>query len=58
MMMLIDMTRELSPLLMGFNVVLVISGLGLVAASVGTAWMRKLSRPRLTLQRPALAGAR
>jgi len=57
-MMIIDMTRELSPLLMGLDVALVISGLGLVAASVGTAWTRRFSRPRLAIRRPALAGAR
>ncbi|MEO8602246.1 MAG: hypothetical protein ABI629_06700 [bacterium] len=57
-MMLIDMTRELSPILMGFDVALVISAIGLIASAVGTDWSRKLTRPRLTLQRPALAGAR
>jgi len=56
--MMIDMTRELAPLLMGINAALIVSGLGVVAASLGTGWTRNLRRPQLTLHRPALAGAR
>jgi hypothetical protein len=57
-MMTIDMTRELAPLLLGLDAALIVSGLGLVAASLGTVWTRSLRRPQLTLHRPALAGAR
>ena len=57
-MMMLDMTRELSPLLMGLDATLVISALGILSAGVGALWTRRMPRPRLTLQRPALAGAR
>ncbi|MGH9423819.1 MAG: hypothetical protein ACRD3J_27840 [Thermoanaerobaculia bacterium] len=56
--MMIDMTRELAPLLIGLNAALIVSGLGVVAASLGTVWMRDVRRSTLTLHRPALAGAR
>ena len=57
-MMIIDMTHELSHLLTGLNVALVVSGLALFANGVLHFRTRPITRPRLTLTRPVLAGAR
>ncbi|MGH7785363.1 MAG: hypothetical protein ACRERC_00765 [Candidatus Binatia bacterium] len=55
-MMFIDMTRELAPVLVGFNVALVASGLGVLVSAL-TPWLRTWERPRLsTWARPAMAG--
>ena len=57
-MMFIDMTQELSVLLTGLNVTLLVSGLAVFGNVALRTWTRSMSRPRLTLNRPALAGAR
>jgi hypothetical protein len=59
-MMLIDMTKDLAPILYGLNVALVISAVGLLSRTAVSTWFRSLGRierprPQLTLHRPALA---
>ena len=55
-MMLIDMTNELSPILVGLNVALVVSGLGIVAHVAVQSWSQLLGRfdRRPTFPRPVL----
>jgi len=56
-MMLIDMTNELAPILSGLSIALVVSALAIVSSASNT-WLRsirRMSRPRLVLHRPALA---
>lgn len=57
-MMFIDMTQELSVLLTSLNMALVVSGLALFGNVALRSWMRSMNRPQMTLNRPALAGAR
>jgi hypothetical protein len=57
-MMFIDMTQELSVLLTGLNLTLAVSALALFGNVALRTWTRSMTRPRLTLNRPALAGAR
>ena len=55
-MMLIDMTNELSPILVGLNVALVVSGVGIVAQVALQSWSQLLGRfdRRPTFPRPVL----
>jgi hypothetical protein len=55
-MMLIDMTNELSPILVGLNVALVVSGLGIAAHVAAQSWSQLLGRfdRRPALARPVL----
>jgi hypothetical protein len=55
-MMLIDMTNELSPILVGLNVALVVSGLGIAAHVAAESWSQLLGRfdRRPALARPVL----
>lgn len=58
-MMLIDMTSELSPLLNGMSVLLVVSALAIFAepaSHVLSKWFRTLNRPRIA--RPAVGHSR
>jgi hypothetical protein len=57
-MMFIDMTQELSVFLTGLNVTLAVSALALFGNVALRSWTRSMTRPRVTLNRPALAGAR
>ncbi|MDX2170772.1 MAG: hypothetical protein SF182_27120 [Deltaproteobacteria bacterium] len=57
-MLFIDMTQELSVLLTGLNIALLVSAMALVGNVALRTWTRSMSRPRLSLDRPALAGAR
>jgi len=57
-MMIIDMTNELSVLLIALNIGLVVSAAALFGGSLTRALTRAMTRPRLPVQRPALAGAR
>jgi len=56
-MMLIDMTKDLAPILYGLNIALIVSAAALLSPAVST-WLRsigRIERPRLTLHRPLLA---
>lgn len=57
-MMFIDMTKELAPFLYGLNIALVVSAAAIVGSTAMNAWfksIRRIERPRLVVNRPALA---
>ncbi len=57
-MMFIDMTNELAPILYGLNIALVVSAAAIVGSTAMNAWfrsIRRIERPRLVVNRPALA---
>ena len=58
-MMLIELTDELAPIVIGLNVTLLISGAAILASIVSQAWSSstwRVSRPRLAVfHRPAVA---
>ena len=57
-MMLIELTNELAPILVGLDVALLISGAAIMASIASSAWSTsawRAWRPRVALHRPALA---
>jgi hypothetical protein len=57
-MMLIDMTKDLAPIVYGLNIALIISALALLSRTAVGTWFRsvgRIERPRFTLHRPLLA---
>jgi hypothetical protein len=56
-MMLIDVTNELAPMLVGLNVALVVSALAIVS-NAASSWLQSVwrtARPRFAMHRPVLA---
>ena len=57
-MMLIELTNELAPIMVGLDVALLISGAAIVASIAANAWSAsawRAWRPRVALHRPVLA---
>jgi hypothetical protein len=57
MMYAIEMSRELAPLIIGVNVLLVVSAAAIVGAAVAPLvreWLQNRERPRIVVSRPRL----
>jgi hypothetical protein len=59
MFYVLEMSRELAPLFIGLNVLLVVSAVAVVGAAVAPLvreWLQNRERPRIAVSRPRLVG--